>query len=44
MNCRINRLSWLGHVEPMEDKRMPRKILTDKMHGTRGKDVQGSVG
>jgi hypothetical protein len=31
------RLSWLGHVERMEEKRMPKKILKDKMHGTKRK-------
>jgi hypothetical protein len=31
------RLSWLGHVERMEEKRMPKNILKDKMHGTQRK-------
>jgi hypothetical protein len=28
------KLSWLGHVERIEEKRIPKKILKDKMHGT----------
>jgi hypothetical protein len=31
------RLSWLGHVERMEEQRMPRKILKNKMRGTKRK-------
>jgi hypothetical protein len=30
-------LSWLGHVERMEEQRMPKNILKDKMHGTKRK-------
>jgi hypothetical protein len=32
--------SWLGHVERMEEKRMPKKILKDKMNGTKRKGRQ----
>jgi hypothetical protein len=31
------RFSWLGHIERMEEKQMPNKILKDKMHGTERK-------
>jgi len=29
------RISWLGHLERMEDDRMPKKILTQELEGTR---------
>jgi hypothetical protein len=29
------RISWLGHLERMEEDRMPKKILTQKLEGTR---------
>jgi hypothetical protein len=29
------RISWLGHLERMEEDRMPRKIFTQEMEGTR---------
>jgi hypothetical protein len=29
------RISWLGHVERMEEDRMPKKIFTQKLEGTR---------
>jgi len=29
------RISWLGHLERMEDDRMPKKIFTQEMVGTR---------
>jgi hypothetical protein len=29
------RISWLGHLERMEEDRMPRKIFTQKLEGTR---------
>jgi len=29
------RLSWLGHVERMEEDRMPKKIFTQELEGTR---------
>jgi hypothetical protein len=29
------RISWLGHLEGMEEDRMPRKNFTPKLEGTR---------
>jgi hypothetical protein len=29
------RLSWLGHLERMEEDRMPKKIVTQELEGTR---------
>jgi len=29
------RISWLGHLESMEEDRMPKKIFTQEMEGTR---------
>jgi hypothetical protein len=29
------RISWLGHLERMEEVRMPKKIFTQKLEGTR---------
>jgi hypothetical protein len=29
------RISWLGHVERMEENRMPKKIFTQELEGTR---------
>ena len=31
------RISWLGHLERMGEDRMPKKILTQKLEGTRGR-------
>jgi len=31
------RISWLGHLERMEEDRMPKKIFTREMEGTRRK-------
>jgi len=29
------KISWLGHLERMEEDRMPRKIFTQELEGTR---------
>jgi len=29
------RISWLGHLERMEEDRMPKKIFTEELEGTR---------
>jgi len=29
------RISWLGHLERMEEDRMPEKIFTQELEGTR---------
>jgi len=29
------RISWLGHLEGMEEDRMPKKIFTQELEGTR---------
>jgi hypothetical protein len=29
------RISWLGHLERMEEDRMPKKIFTHELEGTR---------
>ena len=31
------RIRWLGHLERMEEDRMPRKIFTQELEGTRGR-------
>jgi len=31
------RISWLGHLERMEEDRMPKKIFTQQLEGTRRK-------
>ena len=31
-------ISWLGHLEKMEEDRMPKKIFTQELEGTRQKD------
>jgi hypothetical protein len=29
------RISWLGHLERMEEERMPKKVFTQELEGTR---------
>jgi hypothetical protein len=31
------RISWLGHLERMEEDRLPKKIFTQELEGTRRK-------
>jgi len=31
----VQRISWLGHLERMEEDRMPKKIFTQELEGTR---------
>ena len=40
---RGQRISWLGHLERMEEDRMPKKIFTQEMEGTRrrGRPTKG---
>jgi len=39
-----HRISWLGHLERMEEDRMPRKIFTQELKGTRRKEDPGKDG
>jgi len=32
---KVQRISWLGHLERMEEDRMPKKIFTQELEGTR---------
>jgi hypothetical protein len=32
------RISWLGHLERMEEDRMPKKIFTQELYGTRRRE------
>jgi len=32
---KAQRVSWLGHLERIEEDRMPKKIFTQKLKGTR---------
>jgi len=32
---KVQRISWLGHLERMEEDRMPKKIFTQELAGTR---------
>ena len=34
------RISWLGHLERMEEDRMPKKIFTQELEGTRRRERQ----
>jgi hypothetical protein len=38
------RISWLGHLERMEEDRMPRKIFTQELEGTRRRGNSGKDG
>jgi hypothetical protein len=40
---RGQRKSWLGHLERMEEDRMPKKIFTQELEGTRrrGRPMEG---
>jgi hypothetical protein len=33
------RISWLGHLERLEDDRMPKKIFTQEVEGTRRRGI-----
>jgi hypothetical protein len=35
------RISWLGHLERMEENRTPKKIFTQELEGTRGRPRKG---
>ena len=35
------RISWLGHLERMEEDRMPKKIFTQELEGPRGRPRKG---
>ena len=35
------RISWLGHLERMEENRMPKKIFTEELEGTRRRGRPG---
>jgi hypothetical protein len=32
---KMQRISWVGHLEGMEEDRMPKKIFTQELEGTR---------
>jgi len=34
-SIKVQRISWLGHLERMEEDRMPKKIFTQELEGTR---------
>ena len=38
------RVSWLGHLQRMEEDRMPKKIFTQELEGTRRKGKPGKDG
>jgi len=38
------RVSWLGHLERMEEDRMPKKIFTQELEGTRRRGNPGKDG
>ena len=33
----VQRISWLGHLERMEEDRMPKKIFTQELEGSSGR-------
>ena len=33
------RISWLGHLERMEEDRMPKKIFTEELEGLRRRET-----
>jgi len=39
-----HRISWLGHLERMEEDRMPKKIFTQELEGTRRREDPGKDG
>ena len=38
------RIRWLGHLERMEEDRMPKKIFTHELQGTRRREDPGKDG
>jgi len=38
------RISWLGHLERMEEDRMPKKIFTQELEGTNEEEDPGKDG
>jgi len=38
------RISWLGHLERMEEDRLPKKIFTPELEGTRRRGRPGKDG
>jgi hypothetical protein len=38
------RISWPGHLERMEEDRMPKKIFTQELEGTRQREDPGKDG
>ena len=38
------RISWLGHLERMKEDRMPKKIFTQELEGTRKGEDPGKDG
>ena len=33
------RISWLGHLQRMEEDRVPKKIFTEELEGTRRRGI-----
>ena len=38
------KISWIGHLERMEEDRMPKKIFTQELEGTRRRVDPGKDG